>query len=142
MPKPCAQALNWSAPKSFSHSPTGLDCAPKRDTKAGAASACVKFKPPRPASKNLRPTEGMASKTCTSTPAADNTSAARYVFGTQMVHPRDIPSIPHLGMVLAARAASIRTLRYLIASGADVNARTPVSDDISRDHSWLPFCTS
>ncbi len=31
-------------------------------------------------------------------------------------------------IALAARAASIRTLRYLIASGADVNARTPVNE--------------
>jgi ankyrin repeat protein len=29
---------------------------------------------------------------------------------------------------LAARAASIRTLRYLITAGADVNARTPVKE--------------
>lgn len=31
-------------------------------------------------------------------------------------------------IALAARAASIRTLRYLIAAGADVNARTPVNE--------------
>lgn len=31
---------------------------------------------------------------------ADNTSAARYVFGTQMVHPSEIPSLPLLGMLL------------------------------------------
>ena len=31
-------------------------------------------------------------------------------------------------IALAARAASIRTLRYLIAAGADVNARTPVKE--------------
>ena len=31
-------------------------------------------------------------------------------------------------IALAARSASIRTLRYLIAAGADVNARTPVNE--------------
>lgn len=31
-------------------------------------------------------------------------------------------------IALAARAASIRTLRFLIAAGADVNARTPVNE--------------
>ncbi len=31
-------------------------------------------------------------------------------------------------ITLAARAASIRTLRYLISAGADVNARTPVNE--------------
>lgn len=31
-------------------------------------------------------------------------------------------------MALAARAASIQTLRFLIAAGADVNARTPVNE--------------
>lgn len=31
-------------------------------------------------------------------------------------------------IALAARAASIRTLRYLISAGADVNARTPVNE--------------
>jgi ankyrin repeat protein len=31
-------------------------------------------------------------------------------------------------IALAARAASIRTLRYLITAGADVNARTPVNE--------------
>jgi 2-oxo-3-hexenedioate decarboxylase len=31
---------------------------------------------------------------------ADNTSAARYVFGADLVHPSDIPSLPLLGMML------------------------------------------
>jgi len=41
-----------------------------------SGSLWVKFNPPLPASKNLRPTEGMASKTTTCCPACDSTSAA------------------------------------------------------------------
>src|SRR4051812_38401450 len=39
-------------------------------------SECVRFRPPRPASRNLRPTEGMASNRSTAVPACASTSAA------------------------------------------------------------------
>ena len=48
----------------------------QRDAKGSAASECVRFNPPRPASRNLRPTEGMASNRWTCAPAADRVSAA------------------------------------------------------------------
>src|SRR5450830_705223 len=44
--------------------------------KGSCGSECVRFKPPLPASRNLRPTEGMASYRCTATPALASTSAA------------------------------------------------------------------
>ncbi len=75
-PKPCAQARSCSAPKTLS---SGSICArrsPKRDTKASKGSEWVRFSPPLPASKNLRPTEGMASNTCTEWPAWASISAA------------------------------------------------------------------
>ena len=76
MPKPCAHARTASGPHTFNQAPTSADCGPKRSMNASSASAWVMFSPPLPASKNLRPTEGMASNTCTDTPAADKTSAA------------------------------------------------------------------
>lgn len=53
---------------------------------------------------------------------ADNTSAARYVFGTQMVHPRDIPSIPHLGMVLEADGDIVTTAAGAAILGSPADA--------------------
>src|SRR5450830_1122095 len=44
--------------------------------KGSCGSECVRFKPPLPASRNLRPTEGMAAYRCTTTPALASTSAA------------------------------------------------------------------
>ena len=49
---------------------------PYRDMNAGIASAWVKFNPPRPANRNFRPTDGMASNNWTSYPSLDSTSAA------------------------------------------------------------------
>ena len=45
-------------------------------TKASKGSPCVRFSPPTPASRNLRPTDGMASKTSTRQPPAASVSAA------------------------------------------------------------------
>src|SRR3546814_14098407 len=50
--------------------------APKRVRNAAKASEWVRFNPLFPAIRNLRPSEGMASKRWTSTPAANNASAA------------------------------------------------------------------
>ena len=75
-PSPCAQARRCSAPK---RSSSGAICAlraPKRAANGANGSECVRFSPPLPASKNLRPAEGMASNTCTATPAWASTSAA------------------------------------------------------------------
>lgn len=55
---------------------TWLQCGPKRLRNRARGSEWLRFKPPRPASKNLRPTEGIASNKFTATPAADSTSAA------------------------------------------------------------------
>ena len=55
---------------------TWLQCGPKRLRNRARGSEWLRFKPPRPASKNLRPTEGMASNKSTATPAADSSSAA------------------------------------------------------------------
>ena len=75
-PSPCAQARRCSAPK---RSSSGAICAlraPKRAANGANGSECVRFSPPLPASRNLRPAEGMASNTCTATPAWASTSAA------------------------------------------------------------------
>lgn len=61
---------------------------------------------------------------------ADNTSAARYVFGTQMVHPSEIPSLPHLGMVLEADGDIVTT-----ASGAAILGSP--ADAIAGFANWL-----
>ncbi len=77
-----AQSHTASGPKSRSQ-PATASAAPnspspwrKRPMKGSRPSECVRFKPPLPASKNLRPADGMASNTATATPARDNTSAA------------------------------------------------------------------
>src|SRR3989442_5743788 len=44
--------------------------------KRSKGSECVRFSPPLPASRNLRPTEGIASNNSTATPASASTSAA------------------------------------------------------------------
>ena len=76
MPKSCAQRRapgpsNWA-----SDAAKGSWAAPKRRAKISGGSLCVRFRPPRPASKNLRPTEGMASNRCTLCPALESTCAA------------------------------------------------------------------
>ena len=50
--------------------------APQRLRNAAAGSECVRLSPPLPASRNLRPTEGMASYPCTWRPAAASCWAA------------------------------------------------------------------
>src|SRR5258707_7998208 len=49
---------------------------PYRAMNISNISECVRFKPPRPAMRNLRATEGMRSKTVTTAPPALSTSAA------------------------------------------------------------------
>ena len=60
-PSPLAQSRTFSAPNVSSHGAIMPCRAPYRLAKMPAGSECVKFRPPLPASKNLRPTDGMAS---------------------------------------------------------------------------------
>ena len=75
-PSPCAHSRNCCGPSAASQGSTCARRSPKRDAKGSAASEWVRFRPPRPASRNLRPTDGMASNRCTCAPAADRVSAA------------------------------------------------------------------
>ena len=76
IPKRAAQARTWLASNDLNKASICWRRCPYREANRSAGSECVKFRPPLPASKNLRPMLGMASNTCTSTPARDNTSAA------------------------------------------------------------------
>mmetsp|Transcript_116494 Transcript_116494/g.323857 ORF Transcript_116494/g.323857 Transcript_116494/m.323857 type:complete len:307 (+) Transcript_116494:327-1247(+) len=75
-PSPAAQARSASASKLRSSGSICAARAPKRPTKGSKGSECVRFSPPLPASRNLRPTLGLASNTVTAWPAAASTSAA------------------------------------------------------------------
>ncbi len=60
----------------FQHRRRRGDAAPYRVRKMSGRSECVRLRPPRPAIRNLRPTDGMRSYTVTTTPPALNNSAA------------------------------------------------------------------
>ena len=76
IPKPFAHSRICDGPKLRSIGSSTAQRDPKRVAKISNGSECDRFKPPLPASRNLRPTEGMASNSSTATPARASTSAA------------------------------------------------------------------
>ena len=65
---PAAKTLRWRRQM--------RRASPKRATKAANGSASVRLSPPRPASRNLRPADGIASYRSTSAPPCTSASAA------------------------------------------------------------------
>ena len=76
MPSVPAQSRRSAAPKCASRCATSARRAAKRVSNKSAGSEWVRFKPPLPASRNLRPTLGIVSNRCTAIPAALKSSAA------------------------------------------------------------------
>src|SRR3989344_5363953 len=62
--------------KAASMGARALERSSKRWAKRSKGSECVMFRPPRPASRNLRPTDGMASNRSTRQPLVESFSAA------------------------------------------------------------------
>ena len=75
-PRPAAHSRSAAGGNACSRGSTEARRSPKRVTKRSIGSLCVRFSPPLPASRNLRPTDGMASNKSTCTPARASTSAA------------------------------------------------------------------
>jgi hypothetical protein len=68
-PRPAAQARRFSGPKAREQWRRCCARLAVARGKASNGSAWVRLSPPLPASRNLRPTEGMASNRCTAPPA-------------------------------------------------------------------------
>ena len=69
-PNPAHHVRRSSGPKAASAGASRSAAGPYRERNADCGSLWVRFRPPRPASRNLRPTDGMWSWTVTLTPSA------------------------------------------------------------------------
>ena len=76
IPSPRTHARSASGPKAARSGSSCLRRLPYRERNACDGSEWVRFKPPFPAKRNLRPTDGMASNKFTCAPPAKATSAA------------------------------------------------------------------
>src|SRR5450830_277697 len=92
--------------------------------KSSSGSECVMFMPPLPASRNLRPTEGMASYRSTCTPCRASTSAAIRPAGPAPMMLTALPArVTAAGSVIGRRRRAARLRQQGLQIGQPVLRR-------------------